>query len=957
MSTPKPITRLAVSFSLILTILSCASTGNSPDAAVYGSLGAPTDAIPFMPAVRTGTLPSGLGYYILENSMPEDRAYLTLAVNAGSIQEAEDQQGLAHFVEHMAFNGTEGFPKSDLIEYLRSLGMRWGPEVNAYTYYDQTVYGIEVPVELDGDGRRSIPDKALAVIDDWTRAVTFAPEDVDSERAIILEEYRTRLGAWERVWRKMAPVIFRGTPYVDRFPIGVPEIIEKAPVERLVNYYRTWYRADTMALVFVGDFDGEKLETELAAHFSIPAPTAPLDKPSFESPQPRKGNFSVEINTDPELPHTRIDLYYRLPPSKGLKDLAAFRQGLINTLIDRMLSLRFDEAAYKPETPYTAAGAGINQYTAGKIRDYVLVAIAKTGNAEETLKALLLEKEKLTRYGFTAVEIDQAKRSLLADMERIVSEKDRQHSSGYLNGMVAHFIEAQPVTDVSWDLEALSVLLPGITAREIAAAVKEYFASGDLTVFLTAPDAEASTLPTADRVRSLIHQAGRARIAKPLENALDEKLLDRTPTPGSIVSETKDEPSGSLLWELSNGAKVILKETKNKNNEIVLYALAKGGTTSVPEDKIVSAELAAEMLAFSGLGVYSKSDLTKKLADKQVSLSFNLSGFLRNFQGASTTGDLKTLFELLYLNFTQPRIDSGAVASLIDDYRTKLGQRKENPEAVFFDEITRTIYNDNPYYTPMVMEDLEKINTADAMTILQRAHNPADYTFVFTGNLDIGALRVLAETYLASIPPTEPWNTWTDPRIVRPGKTVKEVHKGQEEKSIVFMGWMAPQTYSESMEAAAAVLGEYLDNRLMEKTRKQMGGTYSLSASVSMSPLPPDGELTMSVYFPCDPQRVKELSAAILEELDMVSKGTIDRDAFTKSIAALKKSFEISMQDNSYISRNYANFTVIYDRPLFRLETRPKLYETVTVQDIQQVMEKVLTKGPLSVILYPQEGK
>jgi zinc protease len=344
----------------------------------------------------------------------------------------------------------------------------------------------------------------------------------------------------------------------------------------------------------------------------------------------------------------------------------------------------------------------------------------------------------------------------------------------------------------------------------------------------------------------------------------------------------------------------------------------------------------------------------KKLADKQVSVGCSLSSFTRSFQGASTRGDLTTLFELLYLYFTGPRIDPDAAASVLDEYRTELAQHDRNPEAVFFDERNRTIYSGNPWFRPLVLADLAKVNPADALSLIRKALNPADYTFVFTGNLDTAVLRSCAETYLASIPRGESWNTWADRRIERPGKLEKTIYKGQEEKSLVIMDWMVSQEYSEAGEAAAAVLSEYLENRLLEKTRKQMGGTYFITAGAAQGILPPGGELSMYVYFPCDPNRVEELRAAVLEEIDLIARGTIDRDAFTKSVAALKKSFEASIQSNTYIGRSYANSAVIYQSPLSRLEQRPALYEAVTPRDIQRAVEKLLPQGPVTVILYPE---
>jgi zinc protease len=947
--------------ALSLTVaISCAGAPKPAeralDAALYEGLGLPADPQPFMEDVRSGVLPGGLRYYILGNAMPEGRAFLTLAVHAGSVLEADDERGLAHFVEHMAFNGTERFPKFELVEYLRSLGMRWGPEVNAYTSYDRTVYGIEVPVEFDSGGSKLIPDKALAVLDDWTRAVSFNAEDVDSERSVILEEARFRRGASERLMQNMLPLLFRGSPYADRLPIGLPEIIETAPAERLVNFYKTWYRADNMALIFVGDFDAAKLEAALPGHFSIAAPETPLDRPDYELPEPEKGSFAVETFTDPELSYTNIHLFYKLPPENSTGDLAAYRSGLVEMLIDSMLEQRLTEAAYDPETPFTIAGAGKSRYMR-KSGYFMLLGIAKPGSAEATLERLLLEKEKVVRYGFTGSEINQAKRSLQALMEQLVSEKDRQPSSDYLGGFIEHFINQRPVPGIEWSREAMEKLLPRISAEEIAAVARDYFAHNDLTVFISGPDAEAANLPSQDRVRAMVRRSARVRIPRPADYALDDQLLDQAPVPGSIVSESPDAASGTIRWELGNGARVILKETKNKNNEIVLYALARGGVTTVPEEQILSADTAAEMLSVSGIGPYSQPDLQKKLAGKQVSIGFSLSGFTRNFQGFSTRGDIRTLFELLYLNFTRPKIDEGAVASLLDDYRTELALHDQNPDAVFSDEITRTMYGNNPYFMPMVLEDLKKINIADALAIIKKALNPADYVFVLVGNLDTEELRLLVETYLASIPRAASWNTWADIAITRPGKTEKTIYKGQDDKSLVYMAWVAAQEYSEEREAVAAVLSEYLENKLTARIREQMGGTYSLAAGVSQSIFLSGGELTMSVYFPCAPDRAQELSAAIVEELDALARGVIDQDAFNKSVEALKKTFETSMQENLAISHAYAAYSAIYDRPLSRLEQRPALYQAVSKADIQQAVQKLLPRGPVTVILYPENTK
>ncbi|MDR2392820.1 MAG: insulinase family protein [Treponema sp.] len=939
------ITLMVMGFSL-----SCVSRGKTgPDA--YAGLGLPSDPVPFMEAVRIGTLPNGLRYYILENAKPENRAYLTLAVNAGSVLEQADERGLAHFVEHMAFNGTTRFPESELVQYLRSLGMRFGPEVNAYTGYDETIYGIEVPTEMDESGRKGIPDTALAVIDDWTHAITFDPKDVDDERLVIMEEYRSRLGASERIRRQILPVLFQGSPYADRSPIGLPEIIEQAPPSKLQQFYKTWYRTDNMAIILVGDFDGAALEAALASAFSAPAPETPLERPRYDLPAPQKGVNPV-IFTDPELPYTQVNLYYKRTPQVKTHDLASYREGVMDYLIDQILSLRFDEAASKVETPYVGAGVGTVRFGATS-RYYILTAQAKTGATEETLGALLREKESLVRYGFTEAELDRAKETLLAYVTRLYSEKDRQESGGYIQALTAHFLKEATIPDIAWELEAVKALLPGIGARDIAATVKNYFGADDLTVFVIAPEGEAAGLPSPERIRGLVSQARKARIPRPIEQPFSAQLLDKKPLAGTIVAESTDPETGALCWELSNGAQVILKETRNRNNEIMLYAQARGGTTSTPEAEDRSASFAAEMLSVSGLGPYSRQELIKKLAGKQVSLGFWASSFLRGFQGSTTTEDAKTLFEMLYLSFTQPRLDSEAIKAMLDQYRTILIQEKEDPLTLFSNELQRTRYGNHPRFSPMQVEDLAQVSQDDALSFILDSLNPGDYTFVFTGNLDITALRAYIETYLASIPPGKSWNTWTDPIIIRPGPTDKSLYKGKEGQSRVYLGRYVAAPYSEEEWAATAVLEEYLDIKLTEAIREKLGGVYTISDTVTLAFLPP-AELRMEIFFGCDPKRVEELCAAIEGELTRIVQEPLDERTFTQAKAALKKTWESAIQSNTYIAQSYANSSVIYKLPLSRLDKRPGLYEAVSPEAVQGITQRLLQVSRVRFILYPE---
>jgi zinc protease len=937
-----------ITFFAIFFAISCTGSAKIPSS----GLGKASDLVPFMENARTGLLPSGLRYYLLENSQPEGRAFLTLAVNAGSVLENEEERGLAHFVEHMAFNGTARFAKSELINYLRSLGMRFGPEINAYTSFDETVYGIEVPVETGTGGQKTVPAMALAVLDDWCHSVTFDPEEVDKERLVVMEEYRARLGAQERVNRQIYPVIFRGSQYSDRLPIGLPEVIENAPAQRLEGFYKKWYRPENMAVIIVGDFDAEYLEKTLTEHFqNLWSVSGNFNRPHYDLTAPKKGNLETLVLTDSELTRSSVYLYWKQKAEKSQPNLAGYRESLIDYLANIMLYLRFQEKTEKSETPYTYGGAGWAEYGYSS-RFYALLAQAKTDLVRATLGELFLVKESLSRYGYTQYEAEIAKAAIISEMEQMVAEKDRQNSNNYVDAFTRHFLSGESAPDLEWELNAIKSLCPGITLSEINKRVKGYFSGDDLLVIISAPDAEKPSLPTDSEIKAMAAEAKKAKISPPAAGNASGALLDKTPNPQPIVSETIDSETGAIRWKLGNGAEIILKETKNKNSEISLYAQARGGTMSASDETAVSAFLAAEMLNASGLGPYSRAELTRALLDKQVSLSFWTQNYLRGFQGGAAVKDLQTLFEMLHISFTQPRFDPEAVKALLDQRRSSMAFQENDPNAVFQLEITRTT-NRNPRFHPLEKEDLEKVDNNAALAFIKKCLNPGDYTFVITGNLDIPLLRSLTETYVASIPASAPFNAWADIDAGRPSDTTKEIKKGREERSTVYMSWYSPQSYTEERGTAVSVLSEYLDIVLIDEIREALGGVYSVSSWVSVTPLP-NGELSGGAYFTCDPKRVEELVTAVKEEFAKVSRGNIDSGVLQKAIEALIKEQEESIQSNLYIAQSYANSAVIYRSPLSRLDKRPALYRAVKAADVQKAAQELLGGSNVRLTLYPE---
>ena len=920
----------------------------------YAHLGNAEDKIPLTSRAITGTLPNGLRYFIMENKMPENRAILSLVVNAGSVLERDDQRGFAHFVEHLAFNDTARFPKLELIEYLRSLGMRFGPDANAYTSYNETVYHFDVPVENDG-GVKKIPAKALAILDDWTHAVSFLPEDVASESLVVLEEMRTRLGAMDRVRKITLPILFKGSAYESRDVIGLPEIIESASSDQLKEFYDRWYTSDNMTLVFVGDFDGKVLEAELAEHFNMPAATRSVNRPLYELPPPQKGNFHTEIIIDPELTQSGYIIYYKQKPSAQRGTLSYYRETMIDYLISVMFNQRLEEAMADPQVSATDSWGDMWRW-ASNSRFYQIMTYSKTGRTEDALRELLLEKEEIRRFGFTQSELDRAKLDLISYMEKMMSEKDRTESRTFIRSFTSHILYGEDMADIEWEVDAVNTLLPGIGINEIKEAAGNYFSHNDCIVFLIAPQAEEGSLPSKQRIREIFDETEKAEISSRQDTFVSGDLLDSPPQSGAIIDEVQDIETGAVILTLNNGAKVILKETANRNNEIIMYAIAKGGTVNVPLDEMISAGMASEMSEISGLGPYSRIELVNKLAGKQVSFSFFTSNYSRGFQASSTISDIKTLFEMIHLFFVHPKFDERAIEAMLDQYRTSLLHQEDDTESFFWRELSRVLYNYHPRFKPMELEDLEKVSLEQAFAFINRCINPADYTFVFTGNINVSEIKKLSESYIASIPRgTSAMNNWTDPGITRPGNITRVVYKGQDERSMVYLAWFAlgPAVFNEGINQTAAVLSEYLDIVLTNEIREKMGGVYSIYAGSSVSVIP-KGEYRLNVYFQCSPARAEELIAAVMDKIREIAEQQLDMDTFNKSKEALIMEHERSIQRNIHIAQSYVNSFVLYNTPLSRLNLRSDAVRAVTAEAVRALCRNLLVNGPVQVVLYPE---
>ncbi|MDR2251437.1 MAG: insulinase family protein [Endomicrobium sp.] len=860
-------------------------------------------------------------------------------------------------MEHMAFQGTTRFPKKgDILNYFRSNGMCFGADENAYTSFNETVYSVEIPVESDGKGGKRIPKKALDIIDDLTHAITFDPKNIDDEKLVILEEKRVRMAnANGRVLEKLIPILYKGSKYAVRLPIGLSEIIESANQKVIKDFYNKWYRTDNMAVILVGDFDDIALEKALMSYFHAVPSKILLKRPDYEFQLPIKGNQNIEIITDSELSNASVYLRYNQSAKILDNSLSSFRGQLIDKLILNMISQRFQQESHNPNAPYMWAYIAEDRVKSfSPSRFMQLTARAKIDKTEEVIKFLLKEKENIYRYGWTKSEVDVAKRALLTKFTSLAAEK-RYDSSVYVSKFTNHFIGVNiSVADNDTLLNAAKKILPNISIKELNEVAKKYFSEDDLTAIVVAPEKER--IPSKDKIKKIIKTSKKMKISSPKEEIVDDILLNKIPVSGKILTENIDAKTNTIIWTLSNGATVVLKKTDNEANEIVMEALAKGGILDVSSKDIVSAQLAAGMFNVSGVGKYSNDELSKKLADKQVSFYFNMSDFTHGFSGYSVNKDIKTLFELLYLNFTDPRFDSKAVKAYISKRKSFLENEDQEPQNVFRKNFIKIIYGNDPYFKPLEFSDIANLNKNVALNLVKKALNPADYTFVFVGSVDdINTFKEYTATYLASIPVGKEKNFLPQHNVTRPGEVEHNVYKGKEELSSIRMKWVIKEQYSQNEEATADVLREYLNIILIEHIRMKLGNTYSIYSSTNLDILL--GELSLGVSFSCAPNKVDESIAEIIRDINAIDSGNINLDILSKAKKACKKIYEISIQDNSMLARNYADLAVIYGKPFASMDEFFKLYDSVSSKDLQKIVNKLLKGGCTQVVLYPEKLK
>ncbi len=925
------------------TCLASAAQQTQQPAAASATL---TQAIPPDPQITIGTFQNGLKYYIRTNKKPEGRAELRLVVNAGSILEEDDQLGLAHFVEHMAFNGTKNFAKQEIVAFMESIGMRFGPSLNAFTSFDETVYMLQVPTD-----KPEVMEKAFLILEDWAHNVSFDPAEIDKERGVIIEEWRQGRGAGARINDQQFPILLKGARYADRLPIGKKEILETFKHERLKQFYADWYRPDLMAVVAVGDFDKTAIETLIKSHFgSLPAVKAP--KPRQTYPVPDHPGTLYTVATDKEASSANVSVYSKMP----LRDpvtVGSYRRQIVESLFSGMLSARFAEIAEKPGAPFLNAYAGRGGFVRSKEAS-MLSAVVKEDGITQGLEALFTEAERVTRFGFTATELDREKKNTLRSYEQALTEKDTQQSAGFAAEYARNYTQREPIPGIAYEYALHQRFLPEITLAEINSLAREWTPDGNRVVLVSAPQRDGVVMPNEAALAKVMTVAETKTLTPYVDSVGTSALLENVPTRGTVVKAATRAGFGITEWELSNGVKVVLKPTTFKEDEVIFRAFSPGGTSLVTDADFIPADSASSIISASGLGKFSAIELGKVLTGKVAQVAPYIDEIEEGLTGGGSRKDLETLFQLIYLTFTQPRADKDLFTVMTNQTKILLANRLAQPEYQFI--ITREgALTQNHFRTrPMTPELIDQMDLDKSLAFYkERFADASDFTFVFVGSFDETALRPLVEQYVASLPSLRRKETWKNVGIDPPkGVVEKRVEKGIEPKSRASIAFTGKFEYDQTQRVAIRAMSMVLETRLREVLREDLGGTYSVSASAGYSKLP-DPEYRLSIDFGCSPDRTENLVKTVFQEIQRLkTEGPTEKQVSDVREAMLRE-FETNVKQNGYLLGQIAGKYEYGEDPETLLLV-PEFYKKLTVAGIQAAAKTYLdTNNYVQVTLFP----
>lgn len=909
-------------------------TGMPPTAPASDPDAAP---LPLWPAVKKGTLPNGLTYYILPHHKPEKRAMLWLAVNAGSVQEDDDQRGLAHFDEHMAFNGTKRFPKDAIVKYLESIGMRFGADLNAYTTWDQTVYQLEVPTD-----KPEFMQKGLDILRDWAGDVSYDTEEVAKERGVVLEEWRLGRGANTRLFDKHSKVLFKGSRYADRITIGQPEIIQKAPRDTLYRFYKDWYRPDLMAVIAVGDFDPADMEKQIIQRFGdLKGPAKERARPSGGMPDANGTRVSIE--TDREATGTTISVENLVAhrPEASRKD---YRRLVAEQLYGMILNERLASIARKPDAPFIAAFGGI-QSVVRTVDAFQRFAQAKTGKTEEALQALMTEVVRIEKHGITDTELGRARTNMAREMEESADTEETTDSRQFTDEITRNFFQDELMIGRKAEKDLTLKILPTITVAELNDLVGKFSGPDNRVVLISGPDSKP--LPDQKRVLEIVNAVQNSDVPAWEDKAPTQALMTKLPTPGKIVKEKTVAKIGVTEWTLSNGVRVIVKPTDFEADTVLVSATSPGGEAMASDKDYPSARFADEVAAVGGVGDFDADALEKVLAGKQVRVTSQIAETTEGISASGSVRDLETMMQLINLKITAPRKDEQQFAVWKQNTTEQMQNSLRNPEYQFLHEVQKAEYKNNPRRSLPMPEDVAKVDLDKALAFYKdRFGDAGDFTFVIVGAIKTDQLKPLVETYLASLPTKGRKEKEKDLGIRKVGGVVKKEWKfGEEPKASVRIEMHGDDTWTRDKDRDMFILGQVLSIRLREELREEKGGVYGVGASGFIQ-RSPHQERSFAIRFGCDPKRVDELVKTAFDVAASLAKDGADDDHINRVKETFLRTRETELRQNRFWNGWLSNAYRFGDDPTIVLDV-DQVTKRMTSANVKAAAKRYLDQKTL----------
>lgn len=902
------------------------------------------------PKVKMGKLANGLTYYIRKNQEPKNRAELRLVVKAGSILETDKQVGLAHFAEHMAFNGTKNFKKQELVDFLEKSGVNFGADINASTSFDETIYMLQLPTDS-----QLVFKKGFQILEDWAHNVTFENSEIDKERGVIIEEWRLGQGANERLRAKYFPVLLKGSRYAVRNPIGTRENLDTFKYEAVKQFYKDWYRPNLQAVVVVGDVNVAEVEQMIKQHFAgIRGPVNP--KPRIKYGVPAQKETQTTILTDPEQAYNQVMMFYKQPSIGEAQTEWEYRASIVRGLFNSMMSSRLQELAQKPDAPFLFGGSSYGKLIGDKDA-LTLMAVAKDGKAiARATETVLQENERVRQNGFTQSELERAKVAVLSSMENSYNERNKTKSAELIEELIRNFLTNEPIPGIEKEFAMFKQFIPGIKLSEVNSLITQWIKPTDRAIIVTAPESEKNNLISEPEILALVNK--KHGTLKPYEDkVMQGSFLAKVPVAGKIVDEKKLDELGVTELTLSNGAKVILKPTDFKNDEILISAISRGGSSLYSDSDYLSASNATTIALYGGIGNYDVMSLQKALTGKQVSIAPSIGAYSEGISGSTTPKDLATAFQLIYGYFTQPRKDSSMFEVLKQQLSASLANKGKDPGSVFGDSVSYIMSNYHPRRKPLSLDRVGEIKLDRAFSVYQdRFADASDFIFTIVGNFKLDSLKPVIETYIASLPAMNRKETWKDIGVRFPtGVVSKVINKGKDQKSSVRLTFTGITEYSDMEATQLDQVAKVLEIRLREILREDQGGVYGVGVGANIN-REPINSYSVTVSFGCAPENVEKLSGLVLDEIKKMKANGGSQINVDKVIAEDTRGLETGVKENNYWLYNLQS-KYYHNEDAKTILQDPQMVRKLTVERTKEMANKYFNLNNMAKIVLMPEGK